>query len=258
MLDHLLAGFEGVIEHDLRLERNRLLHRGDQLLGTQARPVFDNAGDRFLSGLLLDHLGLITLSSELSGERLLAVLTFLDNLGFPRRQVRVLTNLSRERDRYGPRHVLRAFGRLSAHANNLVDRFFNALPRAVLVLFFLTRLALGINLVLASRQRVVVFVFDLERNLTRRHVHNLDHGNRGVPRAIRVGHRDGDLRLVSGLRILRRGRGDRAVIINRYSPACRNITHRERVVLGNLDVFRLINRDRQLRGTARVDRLRRI
>ena len=252
----MLARFERVVEHNLSFEWNRLLHRGDKFVSTQARTVLNDASDGFLSGLLFGHLGLVALGGELRGEGLLTVLTFLDNLGFSRCKVRVLTNLGRERDRNRPGDILRAFGRLRAYPNNLIDRFFSALPRAVLLLLFLARLAFGVYLVLTGRQRVVVLVLDLERNFTRWDVDNLDHGCGGVLRVVFVGHGDWNCDFVSGLRILRRGRGDLTLVVNRDGPTCRNIAHRERVLLGNADAFRFVNGDRQLHSISRVHRFR--
>ena len=134
LVDDLFAGRQGVIKDNLGVERNRLLCLSHKLARGKARAVLDDPLDRLLGGFFFDYLGFVALRGELGGELLLAVLTFLNNPGFTRLQVRVLTHLSRVRDRNRPRHVLGALGRLGADEHDLVDRLLGALPSAILVL----------------------------------------------------------------------------------------------------------------------------
>ena len=93
LVDDLFAGRQGVIKDNLGVERNRHLCLSHKLARGKARAVLDDPLDRLFGGLFLDYLSLVTLSSEFSGIGLLAVLTFLNNPGFTRLQVRVLANL---------------------------------------------------------------------------------------------------------------------------------------------------------------------
>ena len=252
LVDNLLTLGEGVIENDLRRERNRLLGLGHELAGGQARTVLDDAWLRLLSGFLFGYLSVATLGGELGGVGLLAVLTFLNNPGFTRLQVRVLTHLSRVRDRNRPRHVLGALSRLGADEHDLVDRLLGALPSAFLVLLFRARLTLGFNLVLAGRNGVVVLVLDLERNFTSRNIDDVHYRVSSIRRTIFVGHRDRNLDLVAGLRVCGSSRGDLAVVVNADLPTGRHITQLVWVFLRDVDVVRLIQSNRQLSGLARV------
>ena len=255
LIEDLLAGRQVGIKLNLGLERHRLLGLGHQLARSQARTVLDDPFDGFLGGLFLDHLGFVALGRELGGELLLAVLAFLDNPGFTRLQLRVLTNLGRVRDRNRPRDFLCALSRLGADEHDLIDRLLGALPRAILVLLLLARFTRGFSPVFAGRDRVVVLVLDLERNFTGRHIDDIHHRVSSIRRTIFVGHRDRDLDLVAGLRVCGSSCGDLTVVVNADSPTGRNIAQLVGVVLGNVDVVRLVESHRQLRSTIRVHRL---
>ena len=255
LVDNLLTLGEGVVEDDLGLERNRLLGLGHQLARSNARAVLDDPLDRLLGGFFLSNLRFGALGRELSSVGLLAVLTFLNNPGFTRLQFRVLANLSRVRDRNRPRHILGSLGRLCADDNYLVYRILGPLPAAVLVLLFRARLALGLDLVLAGGDGVVVLVFDLERHLAGRDVNNVHHSVSGIRGAVLVGHSNRNLDLVARLRIRRCGCGHLTVVVNGGLPTCREITQLVRVFLGDIDVVRFVELHRQRGGLARVHRL---
>ena len=258
LVNNLLAGFEGVIEDHLRLERNRLLGLGHELARSNARAVLDDPLDRLLGGLFLDDLSLITRSGELSGEGLLTVLTFLNNPGFTRLQVRVLANLGRVRDWNLPGDFLGALSRLGADDDDLILRLFGALPSTVLLHLLLARLALGLNLVLAGRDGIVVLVLDLERNLALRDSKDVDHSVSGIRRAVLVGHSNRDLDLIAWLCIRRCGCGDLAVVVNADIPAGRNITQLVWVFLRDIHGVRLVQCNWQRCGFTRVHGLHRV
>ena len=258
LINLLLACLEGVVEDDLGLERNRLLGRGHQLAGSQARTILDDPRHRLLGGLFLSDLSLRALGRELSGVGLLAVLTFLNNPGFARLQIRVLANLGRVGDRDLPGHVLGGLGGLGADEDDLVDRGLGLFPAAVLVLLLRARLALGFNLVGASGDGVVVLVLDVERDLTGWDVNNVHHGVSGIRGAVLVGHGDRNLDLVTWLRIRRCGCGDLTIVVNGCLPTRREVTQLVRAVLGDVDVVRLVELKRQRGRLARVHRLYRV
>ena len=221
LVDDLFAGRQGVIKDNLGLERNRLLSLGHQLARSQTRTVLDDALDGFLSGFFLDYFSLVTLGSELGGELLLAVLTFLNNPGFTRLQVWVLANLGRERDRNRPGHILSTLSRLGADEHDLVDRLLGAFPGAVLVLLLRARRTLGFNLVGTGRYGVVVLVLNLERNFTSRNIDDVDYRLGGVGRSVFIGHRYRNLNLCTRLGICRCGCSDLAIVVNADGPASR-------------------------------------
>ena len=258
LVNNLPTSLEFIVEDDLGLERNRLLSLGHQLARRQARAVLDDPLDRLLGGLFLSNLSFRALGGELGGVGLLSVLTFLNNPGFTRLQVQVLTNLGRVRDRNRPRDLLGSLGGLRADDHDLVDWCLGLFPATVLVLLFRTRLALGFNLVGASGDSVVVLVLDVERDLTGRDFNNVHHCESGVGRAVLVGHCDWNLDLVTRLRIRRCGCGDLAIVINGGLPTRRDITQLVRAVLGNVDVVRLVELQRQRGELAWVHRLYRV
>ena len=255
LVDDLLASRQRVVEDNLGLERNRLLSLGHQFARSKARAVLDDPLDRLLGGLFLDYLSIITLGGELGGVSLLAVCTFLDDLGLARLQVRVLANLSRVRDRNRPCHVLGALSGLGADDNDLVNRCRGLLPGTVLLLLLLAGLAFSFYLVRASRDGVVVLVLDVERNLTGWNVDNVYDSVSGIGRTVLVSHSNWNLDLVTWLRIRRCGCGDLAIVVNADVPAGRNIAQLVWVFLRDVDVVRLVQSDRQLSGLARVDGL---
>ena len=258
LVDDLFTGRQSVIKDNLGLERNRLLSLGHQLAWSQTRTVLDDALDGFLGGLFFNYLGLVSFGTELGREGLLAVLAFLNNPGFTRLQVRVLANLSWVRNWDLPSHFLRALGGLGSNEHNFVDRLLGAFPGAVLVLLLLAWLTLGFSPVFASRDGVVVLVLDLERNLAGRNVNNVHHRVSSIRRTIFVGHCDRNLDLVAGLRIRRCGRGDLTVVVDTDIPPGGNIAQLIGVVLGNVDVVRLVELHWQSCRLARVDRLFRV
>ena len=258
MVDDLFAGRQGVIKDNLGLERNRLLGLSHQLARSQTRTVLDDALDGFLGGLFLDYLSLVALCGELGGELLLAILTFLDNLGFTRLQVRVLANLGRERNRDRPRHVLRALSRLGADEHDLVDRLLGAFPGAVLLLFLRARLTCGFSPVFTGRDGGVVLVLDLERNFARRYVDDVHYRLSRVGGSVFIGHGYWDFDLRTRLGVCRCGRADLAVVVDGNGPTSRNLAQFVGVVLGNVDVVRLVELHRQCCGVTRVDRLFRV
>ena len=278
LVNDLFAGRQVGIKLDLGLERNWLLSLGHQLARIKARAVLDDPLDRLLGGLFLGYLSLITLSSELSSEGLLAVLTFLNNLGFTRLQLRVLANFSRERDRNLPGHVLGALGRLRTDDDDFVNWRLGLLPLTVLGLLLRAGLALDLDLVGASRNGVVVLVLDLERNLTLGNVDDVDRRGGVVLRAVLVGHDDRNVDLVARLRSLRCGGDDVALVIQANDPVSIRRAHlvsriaefvvlagglktlrvdSERLLGSKIDLGRLLDVDRRGRRTTRVDRLRR-
>ena len=196
----MLPLFQSVVKDNFCFERNRLLRLGYQLAGTKARTVLDDARLRFLGGFCLGHLGLVTLSGELSGVGLLAVLTFLDNLCLTRGQSRVFANFGLVRDRNCPGHVLGALSRFGADHDNLVNRIQDTGPATIRVHGFRARLALSFNLVGACGNGGVVLVFNLERNLTLRYGNNVDHSGGDVLRTVFICDCDRDLDLVTWLR----------------------------------------------------------
>ena len=258
LVDDLFAGRQVGIKLNLGLKRYRLLDLCHQFARVQARAVLDDSLNGFLGGLFLDYLGLVTLRCELSGVGLLAVFTFLDDPRLSRLQFWVFANLSWVRDWNRPRDFLGALRWLRANKNNLVDWSLGLLPRAVLVLLLLTRLAFGFNLVLARRDRVVVLVLDLERHLARRNVNNVHHSVSGIRRAVLVGHSNRDLDLITWLRIRRRGCGDLAIVVNADLPAGRNITQLVWVFVRDVDVVRLFDGDWQRCSIAWVHRFYRV
>ena len=276
LVNNLLAGFEGVVEDHLGVERNRLLSLGHQLARSNARAVLDDPLDRLLGGLFLDDLSLIARSGELSGEGLLTVLTFLNNPGFTRLQVRVLANLGRVRNRNRPRDFLGALGRLGADDDDLVDRCLGLIPGAVLVHLLFARHTRSLNLVGTGRDGVVVLVLDLERNLPLRNVDDVDRCGGVVLRAVLVGHDDRNVDLVARLRGLRRGGDYVALVIQADDPVAVSRLHlvggvaefvvltggfealrvdHERLVRIKVDLCRLLDANRRGRRATRVDRL---
>ena len=258
LVNDLLAGLEGVIEDDLRLEWNRLLGLGHELARSKARAVLDDSLNGFLGGLFLDYLGLVTLSSELSGVGLLAVFTFLDDPRLSRLQFWVFANLSWVRDWNRPRDFLGALCWLRANKNNLVDWSLGLLPRAVLVLLLRARLAFGLDPVLTGRNGVVVLVLDVEGHLARRNIDDVHHCLSRVGGSVFIGHRDRDLDLRTRLGIFRCGCGDLTVVVDLNSPAGRNITQLVGVVLRNVDVVRFLDCHGQFRGVTWVNRFYRV
>ena len=279
-VDNLLAGLEGVVVNVLDLERDLLGLLAGQLLIRDARADLDDASDRFLGGFFLSNLSFRTLGGELSGVGLLAVLAFLDNLHLARLELWVLANLSRVRNRERPLDVLGTLGRLGADDNDLVRRLRGALPGSVLVHLLCARHTLGLNLVGASRDGVVVLVLNIERNLTLRDVDDVDRRGGVVLRAVFIGHDDWNVDLVARLRSFRRGGDDVALVIQANDPVavCRlHLVGRvaelvvltrglkalalrinsERLVRIEVDVCRLLDANRRGRRTTRVDRLRR-
>ena len=242
LINDLLTLFQGVVEDNFSLKWNRLLGLGHQFRWLHTRTVLNNASNRFLGGLLLGYLSLVALGGEVSSKSLLTVFAFLDNPDFTRCQVRVLANLGRVRNRNRPSYSLGAFAfsNLGSDDDDLINRRLGLLPLAVLGHLFLARNALGFNLVLAGRNGVVVLVLDLERDLTRRNVDNVNHSVSGIRRAVLVGHGDRNLDLVTRLRIRRGGCGDLAIVVNTDSPTSRNFAQLVWVVLGDVYVIRLV------------------
>ena len=224
LINLLLTFFQGVVKHDLSLERDRLLGLGHQLARSKARAVLDDSLDRFLGCLFLGYLSLITRSGELGRVGLLTVLSLLNNPGLTRLQLRVLANLGRERNRNRPRDVLGGLGRLGADDDYLVNRILGPLPAAVLVLLLRAGLAFSFYLVGTSRDGVVVLVLDVERNFAGRNVDNVHHGVSGVGGSVFVGHGHRNLDLVTRLRIRRCGCGDLTIVINGSLPPLWEIT----------------------------------
>ena len=119
-LNYLLTRRKRVIVNILDVKRNLLSLRAGQILILNTRTDLNDAWLRILRGLMLSNICLRTLGGELGGISLLTVFTFLHNPSLTRLQLRVLTNLSRERDRNHPRHVLSTFSRLCTNMHNLV------------------------------------------------------------------------------------------------------------------------------------------
>ena len=255
LVNNLLASLEGVVKNNLGLERNRFLGLGYQLARGQTRTILDDARLGFLSGFFLDYLSLGALGGELRSVGLLAILTFLENPGFTRLQLRVLANLGRVRNRNLPGHILGALGRLRADNNDLVDRSLGRLPSSVPGHLLLARHALGFNLVGASRDGVIVLVLDVERNLTRRNIDNVYYSLSDVLGTVFISNCDRNFDQCTRLSVCRCSCGDLAIVVNGDGPPSRNSAQLVGVFLRDIDGFRLVEINWQRCGTTRINRL---
>ena len=195
LINLLFAFLEGVVEDDLGLERNRLLHLGHHSGVLSSRAVLDDLLDRILRLLLLrGHRRLVTRGGEVSGEGLLARHALLDDLDLTRLEFRVRAGLNLERNLRSPGHLLGRLRRFRANLDHLINRLLSdlLLDGSFTVRLgvgdllghgnrLLTRLTLGYDLGGASRQVRVEFDLHTKRNLRLNSlrdlfnsVHNLD------------------------------------------------------------------------------------
>ena len=180
LVNDLLTLFEGVVEDDFGLERNRLLHLRHHSGVLSCRTVLDDLLDRILRLLLLGlNRCLVTLSSEVSREGLLARHALLDDLDLTRLEFRIRAGLNLERNLRSPGHLLGRLRRFRANLDDLINRLLGdlllnggfAIRLGVGDLLshghrLLTRLALGYNLRGASWQVRIELDLHTERNLS--------------------------------------------------------------------------------------------